>query len=246
MEAPSDRLNRVPGVCHEHRDAVESSLRAESKLLLEPPALRVTRLDDASARRVELVGARSGLRLERGIRHRELRRCRHRLEELPVGQERFVVDKHRDLVAANRDRSDFPARAGGRQLDGSAGFVHEGACRRQAVADHERRIAECASELAAKGRGLLTGAEVDDESRDHRLRPTGTEQVDRESDRREGDHEEVRPEEVRIRASSAVPRHRARARPQTRRQLRAGGRRLCVRDPLPGENPTEQRLRPRR
>ena len=110
-------LDRVPSACHEHRDSVESSLRAQSKLLLEPPALRVTGLDDAPARRLELVGARPRLCLERGVRHRESRCGRDGLEELLVGQERLVVDEHRDLVAAILDRRDLSARAGRRQVD---------------------------------------------------------------------------------------------------------------------------------
>ena len=145
-----------------------------------------------------------GLRLQAGVRHREPRRRRHRLEELPVGQERFVVDEHRDLLAAVVDRGDCPARAGRRQVDRPAGVVHEGAGRRQAVADDERRIAECASELA-RSVALLRAPRST-------TRPVTTASAQRprsrstqEDDRDESDHDVVRPEDGRS-ASQPVSR----------------------------------------
>ena len=146
---------------------------------LEAPPLRVPGLDDAAARRLELVGVRLSLGLQSRVRDGDPRCSSHRVDELPVGQQPFVVEQDRNLLSVVLDRRHRPPRASRRQLDRVAGVVDVRLGIRQAIADDERRIAERASELAAKGRGLLRRAEVDDESGDDRLRPAGTEQIDR-------------------------------------------------------------------
>ena len=96
------------------READEPLLSAVVKVALEPPALGVARLDDAGARRAEILQLRARLGLQALVLEREARRRGDLLDELRIVEKVGPVEQERDGPAvANERRRGRPSRGAG-------------------------------------------------------------------------------------------------------------------------------------
>ena len=88
------------------RDRDQTPLGTLVQLALQATALRVRRLDDAAARRCELLDAGAHLGSQADVRHGDSRRSRDRLGERGIVKHAGVVDEYGDVLATPVDRRD--------------------------------------------------------------------------------------------------------------------------------------------
>ena len=99
-------------------------LGALVQLLLQPPALRILRLDDPPARCGELLDASAHLRLEANVAHGDPCRCGDGLDERAVVEHGPVVHQHRDVLAFAVDQRHRTVRTRPRDGQRPARLVH--------------------------------------------------------------------------------------------------------------------------
>ena len=105
------------GEAERHRDRDEPLLRAVVQVALDPPPLRLGRLDEARARSLQLGEPRAQLRLQARVLERQRGRGADRLHELLVLAQRGIMDQRRDRLALALDDGRCPLAARLRQLD---------------------------------------------------------------------------------------------------------------------------------
>ena len=165
------------------------------EVALDPPALLVSRRDDAGTGFLDLRELGLHLGLKAGILERQPGRCRCHLDQVRlVAKDRIVHDGSERLAVVLEQRHGSGRSILGK-LDGETVNVDESALLRQPEEDLEGRVAERGRELVSDARrGDVL--EPQDEVADVRVGETGTDEADEEGERQGDQRCDLPPEDV--------------------------------------------------